>query len=508
MSNSPLYILLLEDDAADYLLVSSMLKAEVASRPERVQILRAVDLVDARALLDKNTPDAVVCDLHVPDSSGLDTAQQILDATNAPVVVLTSDSDRGIAEQAVRLGVQDYLEKDHLTSERLWRSIRYAIDRAALRDEWERVRLSLEDRRRFEALSRYAGGIAHDINNTLGIIRGYAEGLSRNGDPQSMTASDQILIATDRTTDLIKRLLQAGGEEEHVTLEQLNLSAAMQTSRAMLLPLLPKGVSLSIEADDGCHVKSCEVHVHQILLNLVGNAAEALGPNGGHILISCSSKDGQIELSIMDNGPGIPEEVQAMVMDPYFSTKKGDGHAGLGLAIIQGIMNSVDGSLRFNTSPAGTTMTCVFPAVIPNASKRAEKRANGTTDKILKMPDKPKVLLVDDEKTLRLLINIQLDQLGCEVVTAEDGEKALERFREAPDSFHLVISDVVMPNMDGPTFVGHVLKARPELPVLMVTGYSNGLLKREPWYRPEIPLLTKPFRLDVLRQRVQDLLTA
>jgi|GEM_PF-914027 len=506
VSNHPMKILILEDDDADYFLIEKILQSSPlpGSGHGKPDLQRAITATEALEGLASKPPDAIICDLHVPDSQGLQTAERLLDATDAALVVLTSDSDRSVAEQAVRSGAQDYLEKDHLTSERLWRSIHYAIERVSVKKEWERVRRSLEDNRRFEALARLAGGIAHDMNNTLCIVRGFTETMQDLQEPSHSEGIDQILIATDRMEDLIKRLLQAAGSEEELHLAPLNLSTFLVKSRAYLIPILPPGIQLKLDAGSNCIVESCEMHVHQILLNLVKNAVEAMNEKGD-VRVTCTTDDGHVELRVSDTGPGIPQESIPFVTDPYFSTKKSEGHEGLGLSIVQGIMKSSEGDLNIESSPAGTTFTCRFPAAAPQTAKEPPVLREKTTDTSVE-PKHTKVLLVDDEAPIRIVIGLQLKQLGFEVVSAGNGEEALDQFNKDPNSFHLLISDVLMPLMDGPTLVRNVHEQRPDLPVLMISGYTNGQLKDKDWYHSGIPLLTKPFQMEVFRQRVKELL--
>lgn len=279
---------------------------------------------------------------------------------------------------------------------------------------------------------------------------------------------------------------------------------------------------MTIETDAVPLVETSELHVRQILQNLVRNACEAIEDKGssvdGHVTIVCRQEGASVVIAVTDTGAGIPEEIQSRMFDPYYTSRKSQGHSGLGLAIVQGIMKRSNGTLDFETSSGGTTFTCRFPVATnatpaepgPTSSDPVATQATnppvgstGSADK----NDKPLVLLADDEKSLLMLMTHLLAKAGCEVVTAFDGVDAMEHFMENPDGFDLVVSDVLMPRRNGAQLIHDILAKRPELPVLLVSGYTDGLLS-EPWFDPNVPIMNKPFDLSEFRSQVEKMLYA
>lgn len=214
-------LLLVEDCDEDLkLLMHSLEKGQQSDAGSQPGVVydTASSLSEAIAYLSEGKPDVIISDLNLPDSQGLATISSLLDATGAPIIAVTSISERHVAEEAVRSGAQEYIEKDSLNPARVWRCIRHAIDRKDIQNERDEMRAVLEEKRRFETLGRFAGGIAHDINNRLGIIRGTTQMLTAEDCSPQMTEDLSLIMAeTDRVANLIQQLVQAGGEDDRVS---------------------------------------------------------------------------------------------------------------------------------------------------------------------------------------------------------------------------------------------------------------------------------------------------
>lgn len=494
-------ILAIEDEPSDFAILCEMIRSDPDGGHPAVR--HAVTLGEAERALRSQSFDSVVCDLNLPDSSGLSTVERILDITDSPLVVLTGTGENDLAEQAVRRGAQDYLEKDALTPARLWRSIRFARERSVLAAEWERVRNDREERRHLETIGRFSGGVAHDINNALAILKCYTDVLGEEGAAALPEALTHIREAGERVTKLVKRLMQVGGKEESPELEVLDLSNTVETLRLHLVQRLPAEVRVTFNLASSCFVESSAGHLHNMLDNLFANASESMEGAGTIHVTSQATAEG-VCLSVTDEGGGFEPSTMSAVTDPYFTTK-GPGHSGLGLSVVAGIMDRSGGSLRIESDDGGATVHCIFPAKEEPliVRQKVPSRPAGKRGK-----ESLKALVVDDEDTLRMLLEIQLSRMGFEVVSAGDGVEAMETFTEDPDSFDILLSDVLMPRMDGPELVSRVLEHRPDLPVLMITAYSGGRLRKQPWYTADLPLLTKPFDLDNLRAKVMSLVHA
>jgi len=493
-----LNILIIEDEPADLAIISSHLMETKQAVPS---LVTATTLKEAMTFMRTSQLDAVVCDLNLPDSHGLETAKLVV-AEGVPVVVLTCSGEHELAEKAIRLGAQDYLEKDNLTSCRLWRSLLFAIERHALSSEWEEIRRDREQKRRLEAIGRFSGGVAHDINNALAVVIGYTDILLEDGADALDENAPLIRQGADRIAQHVKRLTQVGGHQESVTFGVMDLPGAVRSLRLHTEKELPPGIHLEFKLQDNCFVSFCDYHLHLILEHLIANASEAM-EGTGVIHVGCQREEEEVCLWVQDEGSGIAPALLDTVRDPYFSTK-GRGHPGLGLSVVAGLMQATEGRIDIASSSDGTCVACHFPV----ASKPLVTGASAPFCPFGKpaRESKPKVLLAEDEQTLRLLVGFQLDRMGYDVCSAADGVDAVETFIEAPGSFDLLISDVLMPRMTGPELVDRVRQVRPELPVLIMTGHSNGQLRQESWYHPEIPVLLKPFGMHELREKVSELI--
>lgn len=503
-------MLILEDEYTDFVMISSLVQQGAltwSSRSGLPNIHRAASLKEAQEVCDGVNLDVVICDLHLPDSNGIDTLQSMLTCTEAPLVVLTNADEQELAEEAVRSGAQDYLDKNALTTRRLWNSIRFAMERAALKQEWARLRSTKEEQRRLETIGRFAGGVAHDINNALNIISGFAQILEQHGAEQLPKALPQIRGASRRIADHVNRLVVIGNREEPNERVVRDLNTVVRGAHAQLARSLPPNIRLRLQLESGCAVESADVALYQILDHLVANAAEAM-KGGGTVQIECRDAGDNIHLTVSDEGPGIPQQDLERVADPYFTTK-GRKHCGLGLSVVAGLVRSSGGQLEIASSAAGTAVSCVFPkAATPRSTPTAPSSPGSSTPKEGPDGTAPMVLVADDEESIRRLLEIQLKHLGFSVTAAEDGEQGLALFLKNPDAFDLVVSDVLMPNMTGPEMVHHIKSHRPELPALFVTAYSGGLLKKQAWYHEGIPYLKKPFSLEEFRQVVEGLIPA
>jgi PAS domain S-box-containing protein len=356
---------------------------------------------------------------------------------------------------------------------------------------------------KLEAVGRLAGGIAHDFNNLLMAISGYADviisGLPE-GSPHRADAQEIQGTAT-RGAELTRQLL-AFSRRQVMERKPLSLSAVVTEAVALLTRLVGENVRIvtRLEADIGA-VSADRGELEQILANLVVNARDAM-PGGGEVLIETRSESfgpeatglmhpGQYAvLTVTDSGSGMDPETAAQIFEPYFTTKEQSKGTGLGLATVYGIVRQFDGVIVVRTAPdEGTTFTISFPVLVGALPSGDQIPAAPLVDH---QGTGERVLLVEDQQSVRKILAKLVSNLGYSVDVAGGGEAALGLIEREPD-YALLITDVLMPNMDGPELVERARRLRPELPVLYVSGYTTDELLEPGGLPPRTAFLTKPF---------------
>jgi two-component system cell cycle sensor histidine kinase/response regulator CckA len=359
---------------------------------------------------------------------------------------------------------------------------------------------------KMEAVGRLAGGMAHDFNNLLTAIMGFGEllleGLA-HGDPARDDA-EEIVRSAARGRDLTNQLLSFSRRRTaHPAVLELNEGLA--SSRRLLERLLEAGVILETEPHEGAGgVRIDRTELEQILVNLALNGRDALGPEGGTIRIATGPVDlarpreaepeaipaGRWEtLTVRDHGMGMDADVRRRIFEPFFTTKAPGRGTGLGLATVYGIVKRLGGFIQVDSRPREGTSFCIYlpPA---DANDDAPEAARGPEP----VRSSETVLLVEDQDQIRALLARQLERSGFQVIEASNGYEALTAWRRAPEAIDIIVSDIVMPVMDGPTMVDRVRDRSPDLPVVFISGYPGAA---DPSDRetplPDGRLLRKPF---------------
>jgi two-component system, cell cycle sensor histidine kinase and response regulator CckA len=354
-------------------------------------------------------------------------------------------------------------------------------------DVTERRRLEEQLRRaqNMEAVGRLGGAVAHDFNNILLAIRSYAWLLadSIEGDGRHRECLAEIEKAVDRATVLTRQLLafsQRQTEAPSVT----DLNELVHEVTGMLRPLIGGSVDLVIKpAQHDAPVLANVTQLEQVVVNLAMNARQAM-PDGGTLLIevltptpaaggaSLSSEPGpEVILRVSDTGAGLDADQRQLVFQPFYTTRKDEGGTGLGLSTVYGIVTSSGGSIDVSSKPGlGATFTIRFPRA--QQRRRSAPQVAAATS----LSGSETVLLVEDDDSVRVPLQRSLEQYGYSVLSAADGEAALEVAATFPDPIELVITDIVMPMMGGEELVDRLLEARPSTRVIYVSGYVGSVL--------------------------------
>jgi PAS domain S-box-containing protein len=354
------------------------------------------------------------------------------------------------------------------------------------------LELQLGQKQKMEAIGTLAGGIAHDFNNILAAVQGYVE-LSLDDLPTDSPVRDnleQILSCSDRAKKLVKQILTfSRKDEQEQEKEPIQISSIIKEVLGMLRSSLPSTIKIcrNIRAESSM-VFADPTQIHQILVNLCTNASHAMRESGGTLEVGLTDVDLEsetrigdellpsgkyIKLSVKDTGCGMDKEVLERIFEPFFTTKGVNEGTGLGLPVVHGIVKSHDGAIAVTSTPGqGTTFEIFLPRI--ENSQAPENQSSEPTRR-----NQEVVLLVDDEEMMVDVTGQILERLGYVVVAKTNSIDALEAFQEKPDEFDLVITDQVMPNMTGTQLAEKLIAIRPEVPVILCSGFPEKICPEE-----------------------------
>jgi two-component system cell cycle sensor histidine kinase/response regulator CckA len=376
----------------------------------------------------------------------------------------------------------------------------------------------LRQAQKMEAVGRLAGGIAHDFNNALAVIKSFSQFLLDDLEAEDRRRSDvrEIAKAADRAAAMTRKLL-AFGRKQVLQPKPLDLNTVVAGMGPTLRRMLgPADVTVTMDLDPTAHVIEADPgQVEQVILNLAANARDAM-PRGGTLTIRTRNEplaktNAKWEvragiytlLSISDTGIGMDETTKAHLFEPYFTTKEqGKGSTGLGLSTVYGIIKQSGGHVWVDSAPGhGTTFRIYMPHAtsrdsLPTVSPRPQVAAAGQET----------ILLVDDEEALRVAAHRMLQRAGFTVLQASDGADALRVMSEHTGPVHALVTDVVMPGVGGPELARRLREARPDLPTLFISGYTEEGVRTQRVLQPDAAYLEKPFSPEDLIRKVREIL--
>lgn len=389
------------------------------------------------------------------------------------------------------------------------------------RDITERKRLEREftQAQKMEAVGRLAGGVAHDFNNLLTAILGYADLLIETVGTDSNVASDlrEIRTAGERASRLTRQLLTFS-RKQAFSPKVINLNDVIAELQKMLNRVIGEDIVLDVAMERQlAETKVDPSQIEQVLVNLVVNARDAM-PRGGTIRIEttnadldaafCRRHDGAkpgryVALIVEDSGCGITQDTLAHVFEPFFTTKPAGKGTGLGLSTVYGIVTQSGGYITVDSEPGrGTTFTTYLP--IAREAGQPAAAVAGSSFKLTSGTET--ILLVEDEPGLRRLIHRTLEQHGYSVLSAATTEDAISIAQHHAGPIHLLLSDVIMPGLSGPDVAQRVVRLRPSIRVLYVSGYTSQAVEGTDSVSPHARFLPKPFAPNVLATKVRECL--
>ncbi|MEA5112738.1 MAG: ATP-binding protein [Geobacteraceae bacterium] len=371
--------------------------------------------------------------------------------------------------------------------------------------EKERLEHQLRHAQKMEAIGTLAGGVAHDFNNILSVIESCAELLQNRIKKSSSIRSyvEQIISAASRAGELTRRLL-IFSRSQALNPKAVDLNTVVRDISVLLKRLVGENIEfrLVLSCDD-LIVMADELQIDQIVINLVTNARDAM-PQGGQLSIMTEMVEipsSQVEeakkpgpgvyarLSVSDTGAGIDPEKRERIFDPFFTTKEVGKGTGLGLSMAFGIVTQHQGHIDVESEPGKGTVFSVYLPLIDAALERKKDESlflpvgNGET-----------ILVAEDDRFVRMLTKHILTKYGYQVIDAEDGEAALEKFREHADDIRLLLCDVVMPKKNGVQLMSEIRRIRPEVKFIFFSGHTHDILNTHGFDTREVLLLSKPMK--------------
>jgi PAS domain S-box-containing protein len=384
-------------------------------------------------------------------------------------------------------------------------------------EEREQLKTQLIQAQKMEAIGTLAGGIAHDFNNILGAIIGYAEMALYDTQKDSMEHYniDQVLKAGHRAKDLVKQILAFSRKSEQDK-SVISSTPIIKEVLKLLRASLPTTIEIKQNIEPNVDpIFADPTQIHQVIMNLCTNSAHAMEDTGGILQVSLGNFEltapqasqypelnpgPYVKLSISDTGHGMDAATMDRIFDPYFTTKAQDKGTGMGLAVVHGIVKGHGGGIHVQSTPdGGTRFDILFPIM--------EKQIISETEELKTLPTgNEHILFIDDEDILIDLGKNMLKKLGYRVEILTQPVEALEVFRARPDKFDLVISDMTMPNMTGDTLAMELMKIRPDIPVIICTGYSERMDDQRAQELGIKGLIMKPFTIRSLSKTVRNAL--
>ena len=382
--------------------------------------------------------------------------------------------------------------------------------------EHQHLEEQLRQSQKLEAIGRLAGGIAHDFNNVLAAIVGYAElAQVEVGRPQLLSDLDEVLRAANRGKEVVERILRFSRRQE-IALVPIDLTEAAREASRLLRVALPPDIDIELSLSGGSRrAMGDATSIQQVLMNLSNNAAQAM-PDGGklHIgIMTFYASDSFVrahpglheghyhQLQVRDTGTGMDDNTRARAFEPFFTTKPVGKGTGLGLSMVHGIVSAMSGITWLESEPGkGTSVYCLLPAL-----ETSEEESVGP-DVEVKRGTGQHIMFVDDDAALARVGERRLIHLGYRATSVNSPAKALEEFLANPDSFSLVITDYSMPQMRGVELARAIHKARPEIPIVLLTGYMEDFPPDDMEMSGIRRVLKKPITVEALASVIQEVL--
>lgn len=382
--------------------------------------------------------------------------------------------------------------------------------------EKEDAQALFQQAQKMESIGTLAGGIAHDFNNILTSIIGYSE--LALGDVEKGTSLEEYIkeieFAGDRAKELVKQILAFSRQSEH-ELKPIIPSQIVKEAIKLMRSATPTTIEIKQNIISDSVIMGDQTQIHQVVMNLCTNAIHAMENAGGTLAVDLNDVklDGSftrkyadlaagnyLKLTVSDTGTGIKPDIIESIFEPYFTTKQPGEGTGLGLPVVNGIIKQFGGEITVESEPGrGSTFSVYLPV--------SEKRAKAASETLKVLPvGNESILLIDDEAPILNMCRQMLSGLGYKVTTRTSSIESLELFRNRPNDFDLIITDMTMPNMTGDKLSVELLKIRQDIPVILCTGYSKQISEKSAAIMGIKAYAMKPFVLSELANTIRKVL--
>jgi two-component system cell cycle sensor histidine kinase/response regulator CckA len=391
--------------------------------------------------------------------------------------------------------------------------------------EQKNLEIQFAQSQKMQAIGQLAGGVAHDFNNLLTAMIGFCDLLLLRSPPSDPSFADimQIKQNANRAANLVRQLL-AFSRQQTLQPRVLNITDVLYELRHLIERLIGEHIDLKVvHGRDLGLVKVDQGQFEQVIINLAVNARDAM-PRGGTLTIRTANVHQERQLrrghesmpagdyvliEITDTGVGIPKENLARIFDPFFSTKQVGSGTGLGLSTVYGIVKQTGGFIFVSSAPGqGAVFQIYLPRCEPADAAQPARADMGEGAAVKDLTGQGTIILVEDDDPVRIFSARALRNKGYKVIEARSGDAALDLIRDAAEAIDLLITDVVMPHMDGPGLVREVREINPEMKVLFISGYTEDAFRQRLDSDVGIEFLPKPFSLKELAAKVRDVLAA
>jgi signal transduction histidine kinase/CheY-like chemotaxis protein len=387
-----------------------------------------------------------------------------------------------------------------------------------IQEEKLQLETQLRQAQKMEAIGTLAGGIAHDFNNILAAILGYSEIALEDsrGQPPVEGYLSEILKAAHRARDLTQQILTFSRQAE-IAPKPVRFSSVVREAVKLLRASIPATIAIREALYSDATVMADPTQLHQVVMNLATNAAHAMEDSGGSLTITLEDRQGYgdtgaaggtdnnrqyVQLTVADTGQGIERALIERIFDPYFTTKSKGKGTGMGLSVVHGIVKNCGGDIQVESEPGGGAVFRVFLPAHHVASQTPET----SEIKMATAGEQETILIVDDEPQVAHVLQLMLDSLGYEVTGFTSSREALRAFADKPQEFDLVITDMTMPEMTGDEFAKAILQIRPDIPVILCTGFSEQMSEERARQIGVRRLIYKPVVRSTLAEIVKDML--
>ncbi len=506
----------------------------VRALEKNYRLIKADNGIKALEYAEKKQPDLIMQDIVMQGLDGFDTCKRLKKnplTKNIPIIFITAVDNSEHRTKSFEMGAVDYITKpfdlsevrarvkNHLTLKAAQQAVenQNIILEDKIRErtqELTRVNELVQQNQKMEAIGTLASGISHDFNNILTPIMIQTE-LALMKLPENSSLEPhlkKIYKAGERAKDLVNQILSFCRPGE-IKQKPFRVSPIVKEALKLLRASLPTTIEIQQDIQsDADMIVGDPTQIHQVLMNLCANAGHAMRKNGGVLKVSLEkisqvSKEMKkmtnlepgdyLKLTVKDTGIGMDDKTRKRIFEPYFTTKAKSEGTGLGLAVVNRIVTDYGGMIMVKSTPGtGTIFKIYFPSVssIPYSKSSNDEKPHIGAERIL---------FVDDEEETVEALEDSLGHLGYQVIGETSSIEAYKKFKADPFGFDIVITDQTMPKMTGDELAGKIIRIRPDIPIILCTGYTETIKNKTFNFKGIKEIISKPFDINIITEAIK-----